>query len=193
MFENQCCISADFGISCVGGSWRRTHISNRNSPVVSPRTTYVVILFGTILWCSLILLAPYLAASSSPIAEFVYRAFHPICHQLPERSFHLFGAKLAVCVRCSSIYFSFLVGVVLYPFVRGLHNTRTPSRTFLFATLLPIVLEVATEWVGLYQSTALTRSLTGAFLGFILSFIVLPVAIEAGQQLSNKSSTIMQQ
>jgi uncharacterized membrane protein len=160
--------------------------------MLTSRTTYFVLLFGAFLWCGLILLAPYLAASSSPFAEFVYRFFQPICHQRPERSFHLVGEKLAVCVRCSSIYFSFLVGVVLYPFVRGLHNTRTPSRALLFATLSPIVLEVASEWVGLYQSSALTRSLTGAFLGFILSFIVLPVALEAAQQLSNKSSTIMQ-
>jgi len=77
--------------------------------------------------------------------------------------------------------------------VHALHNTRTPSRITLAAALLPIVFEVAAEWLGLYQSTALSRSVSGAALGFILAFIVVPVAIEAVQQLSAKeTSTIMQ-
>jgi uncharacterized membrane protein len=154
-----------------------------------PRVTYTVILVGTISWCAAILLAPLLAANSSPVAEYVYRFFQPICHQRPERSFFLFGEKLAVCVRCSSVYCAFLFGVLLFPFTHGLRARNTPSRNVLLLTLLPIAWEVATEWIGLYTSTVLTRALTGGVFGYVASLVILPTAIEGVQQIVHRTST----
>lgn len=145
--------------------------------------TYSIILLSTCVWCALILLAPVLATSSSPFAEYLYRFFRPICHQRPERSFFLFGEQLAVCVRCASIYTGFLAGVVIYPLVRGLHTLRIPSRWLLLAAFVPVAFEVATEWVGLYHSTMFSRSLTGGALGATLAFFILPAALEATRQL----------
>ncbi len=153
-----------------------------------PRVTYTVILVGAISWCAAILFAPLLAATSSPVAEYVYRFFHPICHQRPERSFFLFGEKLAVCVRCSSVYFAFLFGVLLFPFTHGLRAENTPSRHVVLLTLLPIACEVAAEWVGLYAGTALTRALTGGVFGYVASLIILPTAIEGVQQIVHRTS-----
>jgi uncharacterized membrane protein len=152
---------------------------------MTPRTTYCIILAGAFLWAGLIVLAPYLAASSSPFAAFVYQAFGSICHQLPERSFHLFGAKLAVCSRCTAIYFAFVVGVIAYPFfIPSLQHSATPSRGVLLAALLAMVAEVALEFFGFHESTFLTRAITGGIFGGVVPFFVLPAAIEAVQQLS---------
>ncbi|HXG01074.1 MAG TPA: DUF2085 domain-containing protein, partial [Bacteroidota bacterium] len=63
------------------------------------RLTYATLLVAASLWCGLIILAPMLAASASPLAEYCYRFFQPVCHQRPERSFFLFGNQLGVCVR----------------------------------------------------------------------------------------------
>jgi uncharacterized membrane protein len=155
------------------------------------RATYAVILAGAILWCAAILLAPLLAASWSPLAEYVYRFFQPICHQRAERSFFLFGQKLAVCVRCSSMYFAFLLGGCLIPFTRGLGTTRTPSRGILLLTLLPIVFEVAAEWVGLYTSTVWTRAITGGMFGYVVSLYIFPTAIEGMQHLGRRTTTTL--
>jgi uncharacterized membrane protein len=162
--------------------------------MISPRTTYSIILVGAMVWCAAILLAPYLAASSSPFAVFVYQAFHPICHQVPERSFHLFGQKLAVCARCSSIYFAFLMGVALYPFINpSIHCSNNPTRGILVAALLPMLIDVGLDLLGIHESTFVTRTMTGIIFGVVIPFFVLPDAIEGVQQLaSQKKITITQ-
>ncbi len=148
--------------------------------------TYVVILAGTAVWCGAIILAPFLASSSSPLSGVVYQFFHPICHQLPERSFYLFGEKLAVCSRCSSVYFSFLLVAALYPFVRSLTTPAIPHRHWLLLAMLPMLIDVGLGFFNLHNSTFVTRALTGAILGATAPLYILPAAIEAVQQLSTK-------
>jgi uncharacterized membrane protein len=161
-----------------------------NSPhsMTLPRITYTVILSCTLAWCVTILLAPYLASSSSPVAGLVYRAFHPICHQLPERSFHVFGEKLAVCSRCSAIYFAFLIGVFAYPFIHRPKNAAqqyaTPSRIVLLIALLPMVIDVGLDFLSIHESGFVTRTITGALFGIVIPFFVVPAAIEGVEQIA---------
>ncbi len=177
---------------------------------MNPRKTYVLILAGAALWCALIFLAPYLASVSSPAGEFVYRSFHPICHQLPERSFHIFGEKFAVCSRCSSIYFAFLAGTLVLPFIRISGNSflqhsgdtlfrGITARSVFIVALLPMVLDVGLDMIGLHESNVITRTLTGVAFGFIVPFIVVPAALEGvqparrtGGQLSTTKPSIIE-
>jgi len=69
--------------------------------------TRQVFLAMTTLWCGAILLAPAAALES------VYAFFSLICHQLPDRTWHIDGHPLAVCIRCTSIYGGFLVALIL--------------------------------------------------------------------------------
>ena len=61
-------------------------------------------------WPMALLLAPVAAARPQPsslgyaFALVIYAAGSLICHQRPERSFHLLGAQLPVCARCMGIY-----------------------------------------------------------------------------------------
>ena len=52
-------------------------------------------------WLLLIATAPFLW---TPLAALLYAGASLICHQLPERSFHLDGAQLPVCGRCFGLY-----------------------------------------------------------------------------------------
>jgi uncharacterized membrane protein len=149
----------------------------------TPRTTYAVFLAGTFVWCGAILLAPYLAASASRLAVILYSFFHTICHQLPEHSFRLFGEQLAVCARCASIYFAFLFALIIYPLVRPVANSVPLHRNILFIALLPMVVDVGLDFLGIHDSDFLTRTITGVILGGTLPFVVLPVAVEGMQQL----------
>jgi hypothetical protein len=58
-------------------------------------------------WCIAIVVAPLL--NSLPL----YAFFSFICHQLSDRSWHINGEPLGVCIRCTSISFGFLFGLIL--------------------------------------------------------------------------------
>jgi uncharacterized membrane protein len=157
------------------------------------RTTYLVILCGTIGWCSAIVLAPVFAAEGGVFAlpaEFVYRMFHPICHQLRERSFTLLDHPFAACVRCSTIYFAFLAGTLLYPIFRKMERPVMPPRLFLLAALLPMLVDAFPVGTGLYEITHFTRMVTGGIFGLVLPFFILPAAIEAVQQIFGTPRTV---
>jgi hypothetical protein len=66
-------------------------------------TVGLLIVFG---WVSLILLAPvFKNVGFNSAAASIYQFFSLICHQIAERSFHLFGYQFAVCSRCFGVYF----------------------------------------------------------------------------------------
>jgi uncharacterized membrane protein len=68
---------------------------------------YVLLVTASTLWCISIVAAPFLGLS------WVYTFFSRICHQDPSRSWHLSGEPLAVCIRCTSIYFAFTASLWL--------------------------------------------------------------------------------
>jgi uncharacterized membrane protein len=151
-----------------------------------PWKTYALILGGATLWCCALVMAPAFAAwegAPSWIASTLYRFFDPVCHQIDDRSFHLFGSPLAVCSRCASIYFAFLAGTLAYPLIRGIRRTGMPSRALLLVALLPMLFDAAAGFFGLHQITLLTRTFTGALFGLLLPLFVIPAAIEGAAQL----------
>lgn len=73
---------------------------------------YWLLVLGTFLWVGAIVAAPLAEARGIAAGGFIYEAFHTICHQQPERSFHLAGEPLAVCHRCTGLYLGFFVGLL---------------------------------------------------------------------------------
>ncbi len=58
----------------------------------------------------LILAAPLAEAHDHPLlASAIYKTFSFVCHQIPERSFHLANYKFAVCSRCTGLYAGFAI------------------------------------------------------------------------------------
>ncbi|HSR69799.1 MAG TPA: DUF2085 domain-containing protein [Acidobacteriota bacterium] len=84
------------------------------------RIAAIVLVGGSLLWIGLILAAPYGRAQDWSAASWIYLFFQRICHQMPERSFHLAGEPLAVCHRCLGIYAGFLAGALLLPLWQSL-------------------------------------------------------------------------
>ena len=152
-----------------------------------PRITFLGILAGATIWCGLILAAPLLAHTDSPVASPLYDGFHRVCHQFEDRSLHLAGMPLPVCARCSAIYFSFLLGVLAYPVFRRLTQPRIPPRAVVIAAVIPMVADVGFGMIGVYDVSMSTRLVTGALFGSGIAFVILPVAIEAANQILRPS------
>lgn len=130
---------------------------------------------GALAFVGLIFSAP-LALSEGRVffAQAVYRGFHLACHQIPERSFYLAGYPLAVCARCAGIYLGFAGAAVVYPLVRSLRHTETPARAWLLVSVLPLTVDFALGFSGVWENTHLSRFTTGALLGAVSVFYVVP-------------------
>ena len=106
-----------------------------------------------------------------------------MCHQIDGRSLTLFGMPLGVCTRCSSVYFGFLAGVLLYPFLRRVDRILYPPRWIVALAVLPMLLDVLAGWTGLHAVSGTTRLFSGGFFGLVTPFVVLPALIEAVNEL----------
>lgn len=128
------------------------------------------------LWVfGLIVIAPLAAASGhSTLARGIYGAFAVLCHQIPERSYFIDGHQFAVCARCTGVYGGFTLMLLLYPLISSLKNTVTPPRRWLILSTVPLVVDVSVNFFGLCQNTHTSRLLTGALLGGVAVFYVMP-------------------
>ena len=134
---------------------------------------------GALLFVGLLFFAPLAAsAGHDAAASAVYRALHLVCHQMPERSFHVAGHPLAVCARCAGIYFGFAAAALAYPLVRSVRRTDAPARGWLLLAVLPLALDFALNFAGLRENTHLSRALTGALLGAACVFYVVPGLVD---------------
>lgn len=131
-------------------------------------------------WIGVLLLPPWLLRQGlvGP-ALGLYQSFALICHQLPERSWQLGGAPLAVCSRCTAIYGGVLVGVLLAPLMRRSRRMGWRSRWWLGGALLPMLIDVGLDWLGVVSNTFATRSVTGGIFGVAVAIYLYPELLAA--------------
>jgi uncharacterized membrane protein len=140
---------------------------------------------GVLVVLGLIVLAPWARANGYPLlGAVVYKGFSGVCHQIPERSFHLEGFPLAVCARCFGLYAGAAAGVLLYPLARGLARRDAPGRFWLFAAAAPTTVDFALGFFGVWENTHLSRFLTAVLLGAAAAFYVVPAALDLGYRRS---------
>ncbi|REJ75907.1 MAG: DUF2085 domain-containing protein [Acidobacteria bacterium] len=133
-------------------------------------------------WAILILAAPVAAASAlESLSGPLYDFFGYVCHQLPDRSFHLLEHKLAVCSRCSGVYFGLLGGLLAYPFVRPLDNSDPLPRFWLFASMVPIAADWSLGYFGVIENSHFSRVITGLILGVGCAIFIAPALIELAE------------
>ncbi len=148
---------------------------------------YIAFLAAVVFWCAAIVAAPVLRAigghAGESLAAILYGGFSRICHQIDARSLHVLGEKFGVCIRCTSIYFSFLAGIALYPLLRPFTARVLPHPAWIVLAIAPMALDAVLNDFGILSSTELSRAVTGSLAGFIFAFAVLPVFIEAITQL----------
>jgi uncharacterized membrane protein len=138
---------------------------------------YLIFLIITLLWNILIVFAPIFYGSTGflkTISGFSYSFFSVTCHQIDNRSYHILGEKYAVCSRCLSIYWAFLISVIIYPFIKGFNNVKLPSLWFLFVPCVFVFFDAVIDFFDIFKNTYITRSISGALIGFVLPFYLIP-------------------
>ena len=117
------------------------------------------------------------------IADFGYVFFASTCHQFDDRSFFIFGNKMAVCSRCASVYSAFLLGVILYPFIKGLENKKLPSLWILLLFALLLFLDAVLDALCILKNTFISRAITGSLIGVLLPFYLIPGSINFANEV----------
>jgi uncharacterized membrane protein len=162
-----------------GRPWR-TGSRLAGLPMISRRILTLAFVFATLAWAGSLLAAPYVLthAATGPLAARVagllYVAGGFICHQAPERSFHLWGVQLPVCARCLGLYAAAPLGAVL-PLVplRWTHGIylRVSLRAALAITVLPTLLTIGIEQAGLASVSGWARAVSAAPLAVAVAWI----------------------
>ncbi|HEV7682748.1 MAG TPA: DUF2085 domain-containing protein [Pyrinomonadaceae bacterium] len=140
-----------------------------------PLLMWLVAAAGCVGIMSLIIGAPLgMNSGHSFFGLTIYKAFSYVCHQIPERSFFIAGHQFAVCARCTGIYAGFTVATLLYPLVRSLKQTDAPPRKWLFLGAAPLAIDFTVGYLGIWENTHSSRFATGALLGAVAVFYVMP-------------------
>ena len=86
------------------------------------------------------------------------------------------GYKLAVCSRDTAIYFAMFLGAIAWIIVyrKNLARDVWPHPRWLILSMVPIALDGGTQILGLRESTNELRIITGAIVGFAVSFYLIP-------------------
>jgi hypothetical protein len=163
-------------------------VTGRRSAVV--RALLTVAALG---WAALIVLAPFWDAAPGDaghagrglLAVVVRMAGAQVCHQRPERSFHLHGRPLAVCGRCSGLYVSAALGLLAVT-LRRRRPAPPPSTAppawwaarfdvragWLAVAALPTALTWSLEFAGLWNPGTPLRALAALPLGMTAGWLM---------------------
>jgi len=134
------------------------------------RLLAALLTIAAVLWMAAIVFVPLaLPLTADGVAAAVYAAAGLVCHQRPERSFHLDATQLAVCARCTGLYLSGAGGAV----AGWLGHARVPGgvRPWLIASAFPTAITLAVEWAGLVNPGNVVRAAAALPLGALAGWL----------------------
>lgn len=147
------------------------------------------VLVVVFVWLALIILPPVLSAyGQTGISSPLYKFFGSICHQLPERSFHILEHQLAVCSRCFGVYFGLAIGSIVYPLWRRIDDIEPLPRFWLLASMVPIGVDWSLGVFGIWENNHASRFITGFILGIACATYILPALVEIVRNLRSSVS-----
>jgi uncharacterized membrane protein len=129
---------------------------------------------GLVIFAVLPVLSPVLAAlGANDAALLIFQVYSITCHQMPSRSFFLFGHQMAYCERNTSIYGTMAIASLGYAVFRG-RGVAPLSIPLYLILILPMAVDGFTQLFLLRESTWLLRALTGALFGVATAWFALP-------------------
>jgi hypothetical protein len=146
-------------------------------------------------WAVLLVAAPFLASRAhastlaSALIVAVYGIGGLICHQLPERSYHLWAAQMPVCARCTGIYIGAVLGALGARPLRVLgarafqasdsggraaeSSALRRPRVLLVLAVTPTLATLAYEWTTGDMPSHAIRAAAGIPIGLVTAWLVV--------------------
>ncbi|MFP8489353.1 DUF2085 domain-containing protein [Gracilimonas sp. Q87] len=107
----------------------------------------------------------------SHLFSWQYKGFDLLCHQMPDRSYHIAGVPMAVCSRCIGIYGAFVVGWLALPIFSKVSISHKTRIGWLIGLIILNLVDVTGNFFEMWSNTLTTRLVLGTLLG--LSVAVL--------------------
>ena len=136
---------------------------------------------GSVGWMVTLALATFIASRSTVgiaaygLSAAIYQMGSLVCHQLPERSFHLWGAQLPVCARCTGLYSGAAAAAIAAMRLndRTRHEFWTRAKTLVSVAAAPTLITLLYEWVSGQMPSHWVRAAAGFPLGIAVMLVVL--------------------
>jgi uncharacterized membrane protein len=131
---------------------------------------------GVVLWTTALLAAPLELSSGNRVlsaaALAMYSAGAEVCHQRPERSFHIGATQLPVCARCTGLYVAAAAGAPLALLLVG-SMSGARARTLAALAAAPTLVTWTAEMAGLAHPSNIVRAVAALPLGFVAAWLVM--------------------
>ena len=133
---------------------------------------------ASVAWAAALPLTSFAASRPAPahawyaFAFAVYAAGSAVCHQRPERSFHLWSAQMPVCARCTGIYIGAALAAIVAA-ARSRQRSIDHPRIVLLLSALPTAATLVYEWSTGAVPSNWTRALAGAPMGAAVGFVII--------------------
>src|SRR5262245_26197086 len=140
-----------------------------------------ILVLAPLAWMLALATATMLAARQAvalpayAVSAAIYEIGSLLCHQLPERSFHLWGAQLPVCARCTGLYIGSAGAGIVAPQLSAALQRRVwnQARSLMCIGALPTAVTLIAEWFSGQMPGNWTRAAAGFPLGAIVMLIIL--------------------
>ncbi len=156
--------------------------ARETAPLRIQRTWWMVIPLGL---AGAVVAAPYALTHGFPLLGFaIRRGFALVCHQRPDRSFWVFGARVAICARCLGIYLGAAMGFLL-------RTRRRAALQFLIGAAILNLVDVGTELAGLHGNWPLVRFALGICLGAAGALLIsssMPEVVPKAEPAQNRTT-----
>ncbi len=139
-----------------------------------------------VVFATLPVLAPVLASLGyEGIALAIFQVYSLTCHQMPSRSYFIFGHQMAYCERNTAIYLAMAAAGLAYVRLRRQGLPPLPLRWYLLL-ILPMAVDGFTQLFGWRESTWLLRGLTGSLFGLATIWLTFPRLQESFDEIARE-------
>jgi uncharacterized membrane protein len=117
----------------------------------------------------------------------VYTIGDRMCHQKTERSLFLNGNQMPFCSRCTAIWIGLALGAGIITAYRI--NLDYKFLLLIFLGIMPIGIDGVGQLIGVWESTNLSRIVTGLLAGVVCGITIGCIVDETRELKKDKHST----
>jgi uncharacterized membrane protein len=163
----------------IGEAVDHSSVGDASRGVLRRRLAWLVLVVALLVIGTFLVSPPWTVLGKADLIGYA------ICHQIPERSFHIAGQQLPLCARCTGIYMGALAGFVLMR-LWGRQRAAAMPPTAVTLTLVGFIGLMGVDGINsyltffpgvphLYEPQNWLRLTTGTLNGLAMSAIVYPV------------------